>query len=164
MFIFLLSHSLFMRMFPPSFHQAKFLMNKKNCNTFGLFFLRTGGWMRKGLGTVKTIEGKLLWTFSAPHLGYWIAASASTSTTGKSSAWLGNDALCYDGAILHPLFSISTMCVSSGLTKFSVLVDFLLHHSSFLLVILGGIIFIAACLLRGIIPSSRLNKLVVSSE
>ncbi|CAF98971.1 unnamed protein product [Tetraodon nigroviridis] len=41
----------------------------------------TGGWMRKGLGTVKTIEGKLLWTFSAPHLGYWMAAPAS-STTG----------------------------------------------------------------------------------
>lgn len=43
--------------------------------------------MRKGLGTVKMVEGKLLWTFSAPHLGYWIAAPPS-STTGKFSAWL----------------------------------------------------------------------------
>lgn len=43
--------------------------------------------MRKGLGTVKTIEGELLWTFSAPHLGYWIAAPPS-STTGRLSAGL----------------------------------------------------------------------------
>lgn len=51
------------------------------------FFIWTGVWMRKGLGTVKTVEGKLLWTFSAPHLGYWIVAPPS-STTGKLSDWL----------------------------------------------------------------------------
>lgn len=43
--------------------------------------------MRKGLGTVKTIEGELLWTFLAPHLGYWIAAPPS-ATTGRLSAGL----------------------------------------------------------------------------
>lgn len=37
-----------------------------------------GGWMRKGLGTVVSIEGKLVWTFTAPHLGYWIAAPLSS--------------------------------------------------------------------------------------
>uniref|UniRef100_UPI0037E844AD protein FAM171B-like n=1 Tax=Semicossyphus pulcher TaxID=241346 RepID=UPI0037E844AD len=42
------------------------------------FFNRTtGGWMRKGLGTVVSVEGKLKWTFTAPHLGYWIAAPLS---------------------------------------------------------------------------------------
>lgn len=51
--------------------------------------------MRKGLGTVKTIEGELLWTFSAPHLGYWIAAPPS-STTGRLSAGLQiNVPFCY---------------------------------------------------------------------
>ncbi|CAJ1078767.1 protein FAM171B-like [Xyrichtys novacula] len=37
----------------------------------------TGGWMRKGLGSVVSVEGKLTWTFTAPHLGYWIAAPLS---------------------------------------------------------------------------------------
>ncbi|CAN9497991.1 unnamed protein product [Ophioblennius macclurei] len=42
------------------------------------FFNRTtGGWMRKGLGTVTSVDGKLSWTFTAPHLGDWIAASLS---------------------------------------------------------------------------------------
>ncbi|XP_036965664.1 protein FAM171B-like isoform X2 [Acanthopagrus latus] len=42
------------------------------------FFNRTtGGWMRKGLGSVASSEGKLVWTFTAPHLGYWIAAPLS---------------------------------------------------------------------------------------
>uniref|UniRef100_A0A672IDZ1 Family with sequence similarity 171 member B n=1 Tax=Salarias fasciatus TaxID=181472 RepID=A0A672IDZ1_SALFA len=44
------------------------------------FFNRTtGGWMRKGLGTVTSVDGKLSWTFTAPHLGYWMAASLSPS-------------------------------------------------------------------------------------
>lgn len=43
-----------------------------------------GGWMRKGLGTVVSVEGKLRWTFTAPHFGYWIAAPLS-STRGKCS-------------------------------------------------------------------------------
>ncbi|XP_015242808.1 PREDICTED: protein FAM171B-like [Cyprinodon variegatus] len=42
------------------------------------FFNRTiGGWMRKGLGMMNLVEGKLMWTFAAPHLGYWIAAPLS---------------------------------------------------------------------------------------
>ncbi|XP_075961175.1 protein FAM171B-like [Anarhichas minor] len=40
----------------------------------------TGGWMRKGLGTVVvSVDGKLMWTFTAPHLGYWIAAPLSST-------------------------------------------------------------------------------------
>ncbi|KAF7670393.1 hypothetical protein LDENG_00287220 [Lucifuga dentata] len=39
----------------------------------------TGGWMRKGLGMVVLLEGKLTWTFTAPHLGYWIAAPLSST-------------------------------------------------------------------------------------
>lgn len=115
--------------------------------------------MRKGLGTVKTIEGKLLWTFSAPHLGYWIAAPPS-STTGKFSAWL-ETMLSITMEQFYTDSSVQTIFVSSGLAEINILIEFLLHHSSFLLVILGGIIIIAACLLRGIFHSSRLNKLVL---
>uniref|UniRef100_A0A674P340 Protein FAM171B-like n=1 Tax=Takifugu rubripes TaxID=31033 RepID=A0A674P340_TAKRU len=82
----------------------------------------TGGWMRKGLGTVKTIEGELLWTFSAPHLGYWIAAPLSSTT---------------------------------GLAELNIPIDLILHHASLLLFILGGILFIAVCHLRGRLCSSR---------
>ncbi|XP_012735065.2 protein FAM171B [Fundulus heteroclitus] len=46
------------------------------------FFNRTtGGWMRKGLGKMTLVAGKLMWTFTAPHLGYWIAGPL-TSTRG----------------------------------------------------------------------------------
>lgn len=41
-----------------------------------------GGWMRKGLGMVVSVDRKLTWTFTAPQLGYWIAAPL-TSTRGK---------------------------------------------------------------------------------
>lgn len=44
------------------------------------FFNRTtGGWMRKGLGKVTSVDGRLMWTFTAPHLGYWIAAPVSSN-------------------------------------------------------------------------------------
>ncbi|KAM7407802.1 hypothetical protein PAMA_003525 [Pampus argenteus] len=35
--------------------------------------------MRKGLGTVVSVDGKLRWTFTAPQLGYWIAAPLSST-------------------------------------------------------------------------------------
>ncbi|XP_008402470.1 protein FAM171B-like isoform X1 [Poecilia reticulata] len=44
------------------------------------FFSRTaGGWMRNGLGKMTLVDGKLMWTFTAPHLGYWIAAPLTSS-------------------------------------------------------------------------------------
>lgn len=41
--------------------------------------------MRKGLGKVASVDGKLMWTFTAPHLGHWIAAPLPSSR-GESSA------------------------------------------------------------------------------
>ncbi|XP_034550069.1 protein FAM171B-like [Notolabrus celidotus] len=51
----------------------------QSSNTVPAWFFNhtTGGWMRKGLGSVVSVEGKLMWTFTAPHLGYWIAAPLS---------------------------------------------------------------------------------------
>nr|XP_057938644.1 protein FAM171B-like [Doryrhamphus excisus] len=44
-----------------------------------LYNQTTGGWMRQGLGTVVSMDGKLFWTWTAPHLGDWIAAPMPTS-------------------------------------------------------------------------------------
>ncbi|CAB1346527.1 unnamed protein product [Coregonus sp. 'balchen'] len=48
----------------------------KDCYAYttGLLINQSGAWMNRGLGMVKMEEGKLFWTFMAPHLGYWIAA------------------------------------------------------------------------------------------
>lgn len=53
-----------------------------DCQLVSQSVILPGAWMRKGLGTVASVDGRLLWTFRAPHLGYWIAASFP-STRGK---------------------------------------------------------------------------------
>ncbi|KAM9851162.1 protein FAM171B-like [Aulostomus maculatus] len=45
-----------------------------------LYNRTVGAWMRRGFGTVgQSADGKLRWTFTAPHLGYWIAAPLSST-------------------------------------------------------------------------------------
>ncbi|XP_019955336.2 protein FAM171B-like isoform X1 [Paralichthys olivaceus] len=83
------------------------------------FFNRTtGGWMRKGLGKVVSVDGKLLWTFTAPHLGYWIAAPLSSNR---------------------------------GFFGLALPIDFILQHSSVLMVVLGGVLVIVISLLVGLL-------------
>ncbi|KAG7502313.1 hypothetical protein JOB18_017532 [Solea senegalensis] len=87
------------------------------------FFNRTtGGWMRKGLGKVVSRDGKLMWTFTAPHLGDWIAAPLSSTR---------------------------------GFFEIAIPADFLLHHSSFLMVLGGGVIFVLVFLLVGLYYGCR---------
>ncbi|XP_055456644.1 protein FAM171B [Psammomys obesus] len=38
------------------------------------FDMNTGAWVHHGWGTVKQHNSHLIWTYDAPHLGYWIAA------------------------------------------------------------------------------------------
>ncbi|KAM7097375.1 protein FAM171B isoform 1-T1 [Ciconia maguari] len=38
------------------------------------FDMKTGAWVSRGLGMVKEADGQLVWTYTAQHLGYWIAA------------------------------------------------------------------------------------------
>nr|XP_004660330.1 protein FAM171B [Jaculus jaculus] len=38
------------------------------------FDMNTGAWVHHGWGIVKEHNGHLIWTYDAPHLGYWIAA------------------------------------------------------------------------------------------
>ncbi|XP_077393729.1 protein FAM171B-like isoform X2 [Festucalex cinctus] len=79
-----------------------------------LYNRTTGGWMRRGFGTVVSEGGKLSWTFTAPHLGYWIAAPVPTPAD-------------------------------------DILTDFFVQNSSFLMVVLGGLICVVACLLAGLL-------------
>ncbi|XP_054908851.1 protein FAM171B-like isoform X2 [Poeciliopsis prolifica] len=89
------------------------------------FFSRTtGGWMRKGLGKMMLVDGKLMWTFTAPHLGHWIAAPL-TSSRGS--------------------FGLQT------------LVDFILQHLFFLVVLVGGTLVVIVCLLFGLLCYCRRN-------
>ncbi|XP_039463504.1 protein FAM171B [Oreochromis aureus] len=43
------------------------------------FNQKTGGWENHGLGIVKTVGNELVWTYTASHLGYWIAAPLPSS-------------------------------------------------------------------------------------
>ncbi|NWI86800.1 F171B protein, partial [Pitta sordida] len=51
------------------------------------FDTKTGAWVNRGLGIVKEADGQLVWTYTAQHLGYWIAAplpgTRGIATTGK---------------------------------------------------------------------------------
>uniref|UniRef100_A0A8B9GC36 Family with sequence similarity 171 member B n=1 Tax=Amazona collaria TaxID=241587 RepID=A0A8B9GC36_9PSIT len=38
------------------------------------FDMKTGAWVSHGLGMVREADGQLVWTYTAQHLGYWIAA------------------------------------------------------------------------------------------
>uniref|UniRef100_A0A8C7A0J5 Family with sequence similarity 171 member B n=1 Tax=Nothoprocta perdicaria TaxID=30464 RepID=A0A8C7A0J5_NOTPE len=43
------------------------------------FDMKTGAWVNRGLGMVKEANHQLVWTYVAPHLGYWIAAPLAVS-------------------------------------------------------------------------------------
>ncbi|KAM6174393.1 protein FAM171B [Erethizon dorsatum] len=38
------------------------------------FDMNTGAWVNSGRGVVKEQDSHLIWTYDAPHLGYWVAA------------------------------------------------------------------------------------------
>ncbi|KAM4730949.1 protein FAM171B-like [Anableps anableps] len=81
------------------------------------FFNRTtGGWMRKGLGKMTLVNGKLMWTFTAPHLGYWIAAPL-TSTRGFSGLHSLFDVILQHSFFLMALIggTLVIVCLLTGL-------------------------------------------------
>lgn len=43
-----------------------------------------GAWENQGLGIVKTIGSELVWTYTASHLGYWLAAPLPSASNGES--------------------------------------------------------------------------------
>uniref|UniRef100_A0A8B9P8S3 Family with sequence similarity 171 member B n=1 Tax=Apteryx owenii TaxID=8824 RepID=A0A8B9P8S3_APTOW len=47
------------------------------------FDMKTGAWVNRGLGMVKEANDQLVWTYVAPHLGYWIAAPLPGTRVSK---------------------------------------------------------------------------------
>ncbi|KAI3365824.1 hypothetical protein L3Q82_000815 [Scortum barcoo] len=43
------------------------------------FNVKTGAWENQGLGIVKSVGDELVWTYTASHLGHWIAAPLPSS-------------------------------------------------------------------------------------
>ncbi|KAF1590535.1 hypothetical protein FQV11_0005757, partial [Eudyptes moseleyi] len=68
------------------------------------FDMKTGAWVSRGLGMVKEADGQLVWTYTAQHLGYWIAAplpgTRGIATTGKEIT----DAVSKDVTAYHTVF------------------------------------------------------------
>ncbi|XP_053568826.1 protein FAM171B [Bombina bombina] len=50
-----------------------------------MFDMKSGAWVNRGIGVVKKENNLLMWTYEAPHLGYWIAAPLP-----GSGGWLQN--------------------------------------------------------------------------
>ncbi|KAK2108714.1 hypothetical protein P7K49_013879 [Saguinus oedipus] len=52
------------------------------------FDMNTGAWVNQGRGMVKEHNSHLMWTYDAPHLGYWIAAPLpGTRGIAKYEIW-----------------------------------------------------------------------------
>ncbi|NWS69968.1 F171B protein, partial [Crotophaga sulcirostris] len=68
------------------------------------FDMKSGAWVSRGLGIVKEADGQLVWTYTAQHLGYWIAAplpgTRGTATAGKGMT----DAVSKDITTYHTVF------------------------------------------------------------
>ncbi|NWR19650.1 F171B protein, partial [Emberiza fucata] len=84
------------------------------------FDMKIGAWVNRGLGVVKEVDGQSVWTYTAQHLGYWIAAplpgARGMATTGHA------DPECP--------------------TRLAVSKDITAYHTVFLTAILGGTVVI----------------------
>ncbi|XP_057686192.1 family with sequence similarity 171 member B isoform X1 [Corythoichthys intestinalis] len=67
------------------------------------FNLQTGGWENQGLGIVTTVGEELVWTYTASHLGYWIAAPLPSYDHGSSLDFLSHHTLLLVGILAGTL-------------------------------------------------------------
>ncbi|XP_077370166.1 protein FAM171B [Festucalex cinctus] len=54
------------------------------------FNQQTGAWENQGLGMVQAVDEQLLWTYTASHLGYWIAAPLPSNDDGSPLDFLSH--------------------------------------------------------------------------
>ncbi|KAL2302560.1 hypothetical protein Nmel_009989 [Mimus melanotis] len=98
------------------------------------FDMKIGAWVNRGLGMVKEVDGQLVWTYTAQHLGYWIAAplpgTRGMATTGQAIAECPLTNACL--VLFDDLESIIS-AVSKDITA---------YHTMFLTAILGGTVVI----------------------
>ncbi|XP_075464985.1 protein FAM171B [Ascaphus truei] len=73
-------------------------MNPGNSVPAWTFDMKSGAWINHGLGVIKKEKDHLIWTYVAPHLGYWIAAPLP-----GSGGWFHN-AFYKDLSTYHTLF------------------------------------------------------------
>ncbi|NXU56996.1 F171B protein, partial [Turnix velox] len=73
------------------------------------FNMTTGAWVSHGLGIVKEADGQLIWTYTAQHLGYWIAAllpgARGIATTGEEIT----DVVSKDITAYHTVFLMAIL-------------------------------------------------------
>lgn len=50
--------------------------------------LSEGAWENQGLGVVKRVGDELIWTYTASHLGHWIAAPLPSSESNGPLLYL----------------------------------------------------------------------------
>ncbi|KAJ3602978.1 hypothetical protein NHX12_030722 [Muraenolepis orangiensis] len=74
------------------------------------FNTQTGAWEQQGLGMVKMMDGHLVWTYTASHLGYWIAAPLPTDYVAHTGSM---DFLSDHNFLLVGLFG-ATLAVVMG--------------------------------------------------
>ncbi|XP_010786510.1 protein FAM171B [Notothenia coriiceps] len=73
------------------------------------FNVKTGAWENQGLGIVKAEGNELVWTYTASHLGYWIAAPIPSS---HGYLWLGSS---FDFTSYHAYLMMGIMGASLAL-------------------------------------------------
>ncbi|XP_026861535.2 protein FAM171B-like isoform X2 [Electrophorus electricus] len=69
------------------------------------FDRKTGAWVNRGLGIVRMENGRLVWVYVAPHLGYWLAAPFA-----PASGYMGHESPL--DLISHHMYSL--MAILSG--------------------------------------------------
>nr|XP_006008946.1 PREDICTED: protein FAM171B isoform X3 [Latimeria chalumnae] len=76
------------------------------------FDMKTGTWVNRGLGMVKEEDSHLVWTYTAPHLGYWIAAPLP-GTGGFTGLKASKDITTYHTVLLVAILG-GTLVIITG--------------------------------------------------
>ncbi|GAB1286495.1 Protein FAM171B [Apodemus speciosus] len=133
-----------------SIHVSLPLVHTSNVNigdripawTFNMDIVRRddeGAWVHHGWGTVKEHNSHLIWTYDAPHLGYWIAAPSSVTIAAWFSYFRTQVEAFWDMSDVRHHMS---ECLSKGSGINEDFQDITAYHTVFLTAILGGTIVI----------------------
>ncbi|NWH69519.1 F171B protein, partial [Piaya cayana] len=68
------------------------------------FDMKSGAWVSRGRGVVKEADGQFVWTYTAQHLGYWIAAPLPGTRGNAATALEMTDAVSKDITTYHTMF------------------------------------------------------------
>ncbi|CAN9498330.1 unnamed protein product [Ophioblennius macclurei] len=81
------------------------------------FNLKTGAWENQGLGIVRSVGGELVWTYTASHLGYWIAAPFPSSSSNDFLAHVTSfDFMSYHNYLLMGILGATLAIVIAFLS------------------------------------------------